>query len=150
MSAIGLAAVTIIAVSLVAAPILSGGTLPFWQGTTSSKTSATSTTGGVLSVQINIANDPISLGSVQSVTVTVLDQSGQPVPAATARLEATSPSGQMSVSERSTDPNGKCTIVFQIAASPNNVGTFQVKVSATKSGYETGQAQSTFQVTEAP
>lgn len=147
-SAIGLAAVAIIAVSLVAAPILSGGTLPFWQGTASSQTTVTSTTGGVLSVQINIANNPTTLGSVQTIIVTVLDHSGDPVPEATVHLEVTWPSNHTDLWERSTDTSGACTLVWQIQGVPNNVGTFQVKATATKTGYQTGQAEAAFQVTE--
>ena len=152
LSAIGLSALTIIAVSLVAFPILSGGTLPFWQGTTSSQTAVTSTTGGVLSVQINIANNPTTLGGIQTITVTVLDQSGQPVPEAMVHVEITypytSPSGNPHVSEGSTDTNGAYALTWQIQAMPDNIGTFQVKASATKAGYQTGQAEAAFQVTE--
>ena len=149
-SAVGLAAVAIIVVSLVATPILSGGILPGWQGTTtSSQTAASSTTGGVLSVQINIANDPTTIGSVQTIKVTVLDPSGHPVPEATVHLEVTSPSGHTDVSERSTDAGGACTFVWQIPGLPDNVGTFQVKASAAKAGYVTAQAEATFQANEA-
>ena len=148
LSAIGLAAIAIIAVSLVAFPILSGGTLPFWQGATSSQTTTTtSTTGGALLVKINIANNPTTIGSIQTITFTVLDPGGQPVPEATVHIEVTFPSGRIAVSDRQTDANGVCTLVLQISSVPNNVGTFQVNASATEAGYETGQAEATFQAT---
>jgi ribosomal protein L40E len=108
----------------------------------------TSTSGGVLSVQINIANSPTTLGSIQTIIVTVRDQSGKPVPEATVHLEITSPSNHTDISEGSTDTNGAYNRVFQIEALPENVGTYQVKASATKTGYQTGQAETTFQVTE--
>jgi 5-hydroxyisourate hydrolase-like protein (transthyretin family) len=108
----------------------------------------TPTTGGALSVQINIANNPTTLGSVQTITVTVLDQSGHPVPEVMVHIELTSPSSHTDISEGSTNTNGAYTYVRQISALPDNVGTFQVKASATKAGYETGQAEATFQVTE--
>jgi hypothetical protein len=108
----------------------------------------TSTAGGVLSVHINIANNPTTLGSIQTITVTVLDHSGRPVPEAMVHFEVTSPFNHTDVSERLTDTNGACTFVSQIQGLPNNVGTFQVKAAATKAGYQTGQAEATFQVTE--
>ena len=147
ISAVGLA-VTIVVVSLVATSILSPGMLILPQGTTSSTTAVTSTSGGVLSVQIKIANSPTTLGSTQTIIVTVLDQSGKPVPEATVHLEITSPSNHTAVSEGPTDASGVHTFVLQIQAMPDNVGTFQVIASATKAGYETGQAEATFEVTE--
>jgi 5-hydroxyisourate hydrolase-like protein (transthyretin family) len=148
LSAIGLSALTIIALSVVAYPILSGGTLPFWQGATSSQTTTTtSTTGGALLVKINLANNPTTIGSIQTITFTVLDPGGQPAPEATVHIEVTFPSGRTAVSDRQTDTNGVCTLVLQISSVPNNVGTFQVNASATKAGYETGQAEATFQAT---
>jgi hypothetical protein len=148
LSAIGLSALTIIAVSLVAFPILSGGTLPFWQGTTSSQTAVTSTTGGALSVQINIANNPTTLGGVQTVIVSVLDPGGQPVPQAQVHLEVTYPSGQVRVQrDGQTDTSGSYSATWQITGVPENVGAYQVRVSATKTGYQTGQAEAAFQVT---
>jgi ribosomal protein L40E len=107
----------------------------------------TSTSGGVLSVQINIANSPTTLGAIQTIIVTVLDQGGKPVPEATVHLEVTSPSGYTTVLEESTDASGVHTFVMQIQALQSSVGTFQVKASATKAGYETGQAEATFEVT---
>jgi len=147
ISAVGLA-VTIIVVSLVATSILSPGILILPQGTASSTTAVTTTSGGVLSVQINIANSPTTLGAIQTIIVTVLDQGGKPVPEATVHLEVTSPSGYTTVLEASTDASGLHTFVLQIQALPSSVGTFQVKASATKAGYQTGQAEATFQVTE--
>jgi hypothetical protein len=153
-SAIGLSALTIIAVSLVAFPILSGQTLslPSWLGTTSSQTTVTSTAGGALTVQMEIAKNPTTLGSVQTITVSVLDSKGQPVPEATVHVEITyaytSPSGNPRTWDGATDANGKYVLTWQIQAIPDNVGTFQVKASITKAGYETGQAEATFQVTE--
>jgi len=147
ISAVGLA-VTIIVVSLVATSILSPGILILPQGTTSSTTAVTTTSGGALSVQIKIANSPTSLGAIQTIIVTVLDQGGKPVPEAMVHLEVTSPSSQTAVSEGSTDTNGAYNLVFQIQALPNNLGTYQVKASATKAGYQTGQAEVTFKVTE--
>jgi hypothetical protein len=149
LSAIGLAALTIIAVSVVAYPTLSGGALPFWQGTTTSQTTVTSTTGGALSVQINIANNPATLGGVQTATVTVLGPGGQPVSQAQVHLEVTYPSGQVPIQrDGQTDTSGSYSATWQIAGLPENVGAYQVRVSATKTGYETGQAQATFQVAE--
>ena len=153
ISAIGLSALTIIAASLVAFPILSGGTLslPSWLATTSSQNTVTSTAGGALTVQMEIANNPTTLGSIQTITVTVLDSKGQPVPDATVHVEImypyTSPSGNPHW-EGATDTNGKYALTWQIAAMPDNVGTFQVKTSVTKAGYGTGQAEASFQVTE--
>jgi hypothetical protein len=135
-------------VSLVATSILSPGILILPQGTASSTTAVTTTSGGVLSVQINIANSPTTLGAIQTIIVTVLDQGGKPVPEATVHLEVTSPSGYTTVLEASTDASGLHTFVLQIQALPSSVGTFQVKASATKAGYQTGQAEATFQVTE--
>ena len=104
--------------------------------------------GGVLTVQLTVANNPTTLGSIQNVTVTVLDQSGKPVPEAMVHLEVTSPSNYTTMSDGSTDVDGVCTFVFRIQALLNNVGTFQVKASATKAGYETKQAETVFQASE--
>jgi uncharacterized GH25 family protein len=91
----------------------------------------TPTTGGALSVQINIANNPTTLGSVQTITVTVLDQNGQPVPEAMVHLEITSPytspSGNPRVSDGLTDTNGAYALTWQILAMPDNIGTFASK-----------------------
>lgn len=103
---------------------------------------------GALSVQIKIANNPTTLGSVQTIIVTVLDQNGKPAPEAVVHVEVTSPSNHTDVSEGSTDTSGVYTVVFQILVLTNNVGTFQVKATATKAGYQTGQAETTFQVSE--
>jgi hypothetical protein len=109
---------------------------------------STTTTRGSLSVQINIANDPVALAGVQTVAVTVLDPSGQPVPEAQVHLEVTYPSGQVPVQrDGQTDRGGSYSATWQIAGLPENVGAYQVRVSATKEGYETGQAQATFQAT---
>jgi hypothetical protein len=112
----------------------------------------TSTQGGQLTVQVEVAENPTTLGSVQMIIVTVLDPTGHPVPEAIVHVEIAYPSASSSgnphVSEGSTDTNGAYRLTWQIMAVPDNLGTFQVKVSATKAGYETGQAEATFQVTE--
>jgi hypothetical protein len=128
-----------------------GNMFVYGPSTTSTPTVVSLQTGGALSVQINIANDPAILGSIQTITLTVLDSKGQPVPDATVHVEITcpytSPSGNPSIWEGLADRNGKYALTWQIAAEPDNIGTFQVKASATKAGYETGQADATFQVT---
>jgi ribosomal protein L40E len=117
-------------------------------GEQATTTTVSQQTDAILSVQINIANNPTTLGSTQNIVVTVLDQDGKPVPEATVHLEVTSPSGSTTVLEASTDASGVDTFVMQIQALKSSVGTFQVKASATKTGYQTGQAEATFQVAE--
>jgi len=81
------------------------------------------------------------------IIVTVHDPGGGTVSDASVRVEALYPSGHNVVSEGLTDTNGQYVYAWYIPVSAENVGTFQVTASATKAGYQLGQAQATFQAT---
>lgn len=118
--------------------------------TTSSQTVATQETGPPLQVEIDVVENPVSLGSMQGILIAVRDPNGTAISSALVRVEVLYPSGQSVVSEGLTNIYGQHNYSLNIAASPDNIGTCRVTVSATKSGYRPGQAQATFQVTAAP
>lgn len=102
-------------------------------------------TGPILQVQVEVANNPISAGSTQVLIVTVRDPDGSAIQNASVRIEVLSPTGQKASYEGLTDTNGKDVYAWHIIASADNIGTIQVTVSASKSGYQPGQAQTTFE-----
>ena len=127
--------------------------LPPLSGTsaqTPSQTVATQAIGRTLQVQINIEKNPIDLPSIQVITVTVLDPAGVPVYDALVHITVLPPAGRTQAFDGFTDASGHYSTSLYVAAITENVGTFQVVVSATKDGYEEGQAQTTFQAAVAP
>jgi hypothetical protein len=150
-SVAGVALIVIVALAFLRGPL----TLPPLSTTntqilTLSQTVTTQGTGPALQVYITIAENPVSPGSTQVVSVIVLDPGGLPIPDASVHIQVISPSGRTEVFDGSTDVNGYYSHNWQITASAENVGTYQVVVSAAKDGYQTGQANVTFQATTTP
>ena len=115
--------------------------------TTQRTTVATQGTGPKLQVQVDVTQDPIAVGALQVIIVTVADPGGNSVQNASVHIEVTSPSGQAQTFDGSTDTNGQYSQAWHIISSPDNVGTFRVSISAAKPGYQTGSTQATFQAT---
>jgi hypothetical protein len=150
LSLAGAAVIVIVALAFLGGPVtlpplISTGTSASTQA--SSQTTTAQGTGPVLEVAIRILRDPISLGTTQAVIVTVHDPGGGTVSNASVRVEVLYPSEQNVVSEGLTGTSGEYVYTWHIAVSAENVGTFQVTASATKAGYQLGQAQATFQAT---
>jgi len=150
-SVAGVALILIVSLAFLRGPL----TLPPLSTTntqtlTLSQTVTTQGTGPALQVHIAIAKNPVSPGSTQVVSVIVLDPGGLPIPDASVHIQVISPSGQTDAFDVSTDANGNCSHSWHIAASADNVGTFQVIVSAAKDGYQSGRANATFQATTTP
>jgi len=148
LSLAGVAVIVIVAFAFLGGPVtlpplISTGTSTSTQA--SSQTTTAQATGPVLEVAIRILRDPINLGSTQAIIVTVNDPGGGTVSDASVRVEVLYPSGQNVVSEGLTGTSGQYVYSWHIAVSDENVGTFQVTASATKAGYQLGQAQATFQ-----
>ena len=144
-SVAGVAVIVIVALAFLSGPVV----FPPLSGTgtqTTSQTVATQPTGPALQVEINVAYDPVTPGSMQEVIITVHDLNGNVISSASVLMEIVYPSGESVTLEGVTDANGQFTSAFRIAASADSIGTFQVRVSATMAGYEPGQAQATFQV----
>jgi hypothetical protein len=118
------------------------------QTVTTQETSVTTQGAGpTLQVEVDLAQNPIALGATQGIIVTVVGPGGVPAASASVHIEVISPSGQAQTFDGSTNINGQYSQGWQITASPGNVGTFQVSVSAVKSGYQSGHAQATFKAT---
>jgi hypothetical protein len=115
--------------------------------TTQRTTVTTQGTGPTLHVQVDLAQNPIAVGALQVIIVTVVDPGGISVPNASVHIEIISPSGQAQTFDGSTDTNGQYSQAWHITASPDSVGTFRLSISAAKPGYQTGSAQDTFQAT---
>jgi len=153
LSAVGVMAIAIVAFSLlggaVTVPDLFSH-LPGLPGQTTG-TATTQVSRQALTVEITLSANSISLGGIQTVTLLVLDQDRQPVSDASVHLDIiplqTAPSGSTYSFDGLTDPQGQYVRTWQIRALPDNIGTFQVTASATKPGYEDGQAKTTFEVT---
>jgi len=147
-----LSVAVVVVVATVALAFLKGPTLlpvllPSTLTQTSSQTATTYETGPPLKVRINIARNPVSAGSTQVVIVTVTDPNGNAISNASVRIEVLYSSGHREISEGLTGAEGMYNYAWHIMALAENVGTFQVSVSATKAGYQTGQAQASFEVT---
>ena len=152
--ALAFSAGTVALIVIVALAFLSGAIvlppLPGISVQTLSQTVATQGTSRTLQVQINIQKNPISLPSMQAISVTVLDPSGAAVQNASVHIDLVSPSGQTVAFDGLTDTNGHYSCSLHISASSDNVGTFKVAVVASKDGYQAGQAQTKFQATAPP
>jgi hypothetical protein len=115
--------------------------------TTQRTTVTTQGTGPTLQVQVDLAQNPIAVGALQVIIVTVVDPGGISVPNASVHIEIIPPSGQAQTFDGSTNTNGQYSQAWHITASPDSVGTFRLSISAAKPGYQTGSAQATFQAT---
>jgi hypothetical protein len=156
LSVAGVAVIAIIAVAflsgaIVLPPLPRTATQSSSQKVTAQGTTvATQETSRALHVQISIEENPISLPNTQVISVTVLDPEGVAVYAASVHTSLVFPSGQNQTFIGLTDTNGHYSCSPYIIASSDNVGTFEVVVSATKDGYLAGQAETTFQATAPP
>ena len=148
LSVVAVAVVAIVAFAFLRGPLVLPGVFSTTQTQTLPETATTQSTGGALQIQINIVKNPISEGSVQTMNVTVRDPSGHAVSDASVHIEVVYPSGFTHTSKGLTDANGQ--YVHSLFIGPGNIGTFQVRASATKAGYETAQAQAAFEVTAIP
>ena len=147
--ALSLAAVIVIGVVAVAflqGPSLLVGLIPTTETQTLPQTSTTQATGPVLQVQIDVVHDPVTLGTTQLLIVSVRDPTGNAVSNASVHVEVLYPSGQKATSDGVTRTNGQYLYGWYVPISAGS-GTVQVTASATKSGYQLGQSQATFQAT---
>ena len=103
-----------------------------------------------LALSISFAKETITRGSTQTVIVTVTDASTKsPVGGASVSITITYASGSTTKSfSGTTDASGKVSFSFQIGFN-STPGIFKVTVHASKSGYQSTSAKSSFKVIEA-
>ena len=150
LSAIAAVVIVIVMLGFLGGPLTLPGLFSTTETQATSQATTTQETGPALDVEIGVTRNPISPGATQVLIVTVHERSGSAVSDASVRVEVVYPSGQNAVSEGLTDTNGRYVYALHITASPESTGTFQVTVSATKAGYQPGEAQTTFLATTTP
>jgi hypothetical protein len=147
LSVVAVVVIAVVAVAFLQGPSMLPGLFSTTESQILSQTLTTQQTGPLLQVQIEIANNPVSLGATQVLIVTVRDPTGNAISDASVHVEVLYPSGQTVTSDGLTDTNGQYAYGWPILPLAENVGTSQVTASATKPGYQPGQAQATFEAT---
>lgn len=115
--------------------------------TTTTKTNQSSSpppTPGVLEIQMRVAQDPITRGSTQTIYVTVTSN-GNPIEGAAISGTITYASGSKNTFTGFTNINGSYSYSWQIGGN-SSPGTFKVSVTASKTGYTSGQGYGEFTV----
>ncbi|NPA92999.1 MAG: S8 family serine peptidase [Chloroflexi bacterium] len=100
---------------------------------------------GALSVTVATDKDTYTNRETVNITVNVTDGT-DPVADASVAMTITTASGRTVSATATTDANGQATFSYWINANRDGVGTYTVDVTATKSGYTSGSASTTFVV----
>ncbi len=100
---------------------------------------------GALSVSVTTDKDTYTNRETVTITVTVTDGT-DPVADASVAMTITTAKGRTSSATAITDANGQATFSYWVNANRDGVGTYTVDVTATKSGYTSASASTTFVV----
>jgi P2-related tail formation protein len=106
--------------------------------------SSSSYTKSDLSVSLSIKENPITRGSLQTIFVTVTSD-GSKISGASVHGDIIYTAGYTKSLDSTTDSNGKASLSWTIGGT-SNPGKFSVKVTASKSGYNSDYVQNTFLV----
>jgi|GEM_PF-2140571 len=98
-----------------------------------------------LNVSVKVGKDPITVGNNQSVTVKVTSREDTPAGDASVSAEVVYASGSTRSFNGKTDGTGSWSFSWHIGAAAKT-GTFTVKVTANKNGYEAGSGAASFNV----
>lgn len=99
-----------------------------------------------LSVSVTTDKTTYTMGEWVYITVTVTDNDGTPVEDAYVYIELTTASGRQYAGDGTTGSDGKAMFRFK-TKKPDDIGTYSVTATASKSGYESGSGSTTFEVT---
>ena len=113
--------------------------------TSTSTVTTTSTTTPTLSVSVSTSQSSYGPGSIALIIVTVT-YNGAAVSGATVSATVTLPNGSTAHGSATTSSSGEVLFIYEIGRHPQ-VGTYTVSVTASASGYNSGTASTTFQVT---